>query len=307
MLPVSMATDVAYVGALALLAAAPFEMREPLVRLPWQSISSLELVVLAVFGAWGVSLVASRRQPVWPGALALPWAALVAAMLVAALRSPVSRVNAVHMVARLTLAFGVAALAASGFSSSARIRRAMDVALAAGTVVAVLALLEYLQVAPVLAWLRAFRPGVIVVGAQIRAGGPLQYPTIASMFLEIVFALGLGALITHASDGNRRATISAFAAAALVGEAIMLTFTRAGLVTMALSLALVAGVCFWRDRAGASVRWTAALGVVLLVLFASSRSAQALWLRMTTEGQESWYRARIEAPAELALETGGIE
>ena len=39
-----------------------------------------------------------------------------------------------------------------------------------------------LQLPAVLEWLKAFRPSISVVGAQLRAGGPLQYPTIASMY-----------------------------------------------------------------------------------------------------------------------------
>ena len=80
------------------------------------------------------------------------------------------------------------------------------------------------------------------VGAQVRAGGPLQYPTIASMYLEVVFAFGLGLLLCRARRRTpRRASPLLFVALALIAEAIMLTFTRAGLITMAASLVLVGG------------------------------------------------------------------
>ena len=39
-------------------------------------------------------------------------------------------------------------------------------------------------------------------------------------------------------------------------------------------------------------------------MFFASRSFDSIWLRFTTEAQESWYRAGIEAPAELTLATG---
>src|SRR5437773_195573 len=71
----------------------------------------------------------------------------------------------------------------------------LALALAVGVVVSGLTILEYIGVRPVLAWLRLFRRDVATVGAQVRAGGPLQYPTIASMYLEVVFALGLGVLL----------------------------------------------------------------------------------------------------------------
>ena len=88
--------------------------------------------------------------------------------------------------------------------------------------------------------LEAFRPAVSTVGAQVRAGGPLQYPTIASMYLEVVFAFGLGVLLAEL-DAAPAAPASPllFVALALIAEAITLTFTRAGLITMATSLLLV--------------------------------------------------------------------
>jgi hypothetical protein len=39
-------------------------------------------------------------------------------------------------------------------------------------------------------------------------------------------------------------------------------------------------------------------------LFATSRSMQSVWLRFTSEGQETWYRATVEAPEDLTLPTG---
>ena len=79
----------------------------------------------------------------------------------------------------------------------ARLRVALTLAVAVGVVVSVLAILEYRGVRRVLAALRAFRPAVSTVGAQVRAGGPLQYPTIASMYLEVVFAFGLGLMLAE--------------------------------------------------------------------------------------------------------------
>jgi len=46
--------------------------------------------------------------------------------------------------------------------------------------------------------------------------------------------------------------------------------------------------------------------VVIAGLFLASRSTQSLWLRFTSEGQESWYRAMVDAPAQLELPAGAI-
>jgi O-antigen ligase len=293
-------------GGVALLTfAAPFELTEPLVRLPRQSITSLEAAILVAFAAWAVVVAASRRLPQWQTPLTLPWVVLLAAMIVASLASPVSRVNALHMTGRLTAALGVYLLAVNSLTTRSRLAAALRLAVAVGVVVGVLAILEYLGLPSVLAALQAFRPGVATVGAQVRAGGPLQYPTIASMYLEIVFAFGLGVLLTEHDDARSGRALRValwFAALVIVGEAITLTFTRAGLITMAASLALVGAIRISRrgvERGGLLV---GALAVVIASLFAFSRSAESMWLRFTTEGQEAWYRAEIDAPPQFAVQ-----
>jgi hypothetical protein len=293
-----------FAGVVLLTLAAPFELTEPLVRLPLQSISSLETAVLVAFAAWAVALVRARALPTWRTPLTAPWIALVAAMFAASLASPVSRLNALHMTGRLGAAFGVYLLTVNGVTTPARLRRVLALALAVGLLVAVLAILEFLGVAPVLAWLKAFRPGVSTIGVQVRAGGPLQYPTIASMYLEIVFALGLGMLLAE-FDARRMAAVAIiFAAVAIVAEGILVTYTRAGLITMAASLALVGATRVTSRGMERGAQLVAAIAAVAAVLFATSRSAESLWLRLTTEGQDSWYRARIAAPADLELPTG---
>ena len=91
-----------------------------------------------------------------------------------------------------------------------------------------------------------FRPWVALVGSQVRASGPLQYPTIASMFLEIAFAFALG-LMLIGMDAQRRTAAAIFlVVAAVIGQAIVFTFTRAGLITVASTLAIVAWLRYRR-------------------------------------------------------------
>jgi len=299
-----MGTFTLFAGVALLTLAAPFELTTPLVRLPRQSISSLETAVLLAFAAWAVAIVRARRLPEWRTPLTAPWAALIAAMFVASLASPVSRVNALHMTGRLAAAFGVYLLAVNGVTTRRQLRGVLGLAVAVGLLVAVLAVLEFLGIAPVLAWLKAFRPGVATVGAQVRAGGPLQYPTIASMYLEVVFAFGLGVLLSAIDGGRVAVSVAIFAALIVVAEGVIVTFTRAGLITMAASLAMVIAMrVAWRgiDRGAAAVT---ALAVVVSALLLTSRSSESMWLRLTTEGQETWYRARITAPPEVELSTG---
>jgi len=293
----------AFVGVSSLALAAPFETTRPLVRLPGQSLSNLEAVILAAFGVWLAALACSSRRPDWRSPLAPAFLVFVAAMALAALAAPVDRVNALHMSGRLVAAFGIYLLAAGGVTTHARLRAVLGLTVASAIAVAVLAIAEYVRIRPVLNALTMFRPGVTAVGGQLRAGGPLQYPTIASMYLEVAFAFGVG-LLLFAIDASRHWRAAAlFAALIVIAEAVMLTFTRAGLLTVAVSLVVAIGVR-WRECGfDWGARLLGSLGVVIVLLFLSSRPAQSLWLRMTSEGQESWYRAAIAAPAELSLTT----
>ena len=295
----------AFAGVAVLAFVAPFETMAPLLRLPGQSISNVEVCLLAAFASWGFAIARSRRLPVWRTPFTWPWTALIGAMLLSAALSPVSRTNALHMTGRTAVAFGIYLLAVNGLTTSRRVRAVIAVALLSGVAVSALAMFEYLRVGVVLDALRVFRPGLAWVGAQLRAGGPLQYPTIASMYLEVVFACGLG-LLLHEIDGGangRKAVLIVFAALVLVADAIALTYTRAGLISIAASLVVVG---FARRSAGfdAGSRALAGLAAGIIVVVAASRSPQSLFLRFTSESQESWYRATIDAPESVVVDAG---
>jgi len=179
----SMSNSVAAAGVFLLAAFAPFEMTTPLVRLPHQAITNLEALLALALGVWAVSLVAAGRLPSWRAPVILAWCAFLAAAAVAAALAPVEQLNAWHMCGRLMAAAAVYLLTVDGMTDRGRVRIALALAVLSGLVVAMLAILEYWQVESVLSLLRAFRPGLSSVGAQGRATGTLQYPTIASMYL----------------------------------------------------------------------------------------------------------------------------
>jgi len=146
-------------------------------------------------------------------------------MAVAAIAAPVARMNGVHMTGRLAAAFAIYLLTLNAATTGTRVRAAVALAVATAVIVSALVVLEYFRVPAVLEWLKAFRPFSTSVGALVRAGGPLQYPTIASMYLEVVFACGLG-LMVAAAAGSRPAAVGAlFAGLLLIAYAITLTFT----------------------------------------------------------------------------------
>lgn len=295
---------VAWIGVCLIAIAAPFEARQPLARLPGQAISTVEAALLAVFALCAGGVIVSRRLPRWRTPLTTPWLAVLLVSLLAALAAPAHRANAMHMVGRFGLAFCVFVVAVTGTTTRSKQRGVLLAAAAGGVLVSVLAILEYLRVGFVLDALQMFRPAVFIVGAQVRAAGPFAYPTIASMYLEIVFAFALGMLLEATASRRVFAAAALVAMLALIGEAITLTFTRAGLLTLAVSVLLVVGLHYRRAGLDRGVAAIALVAVILAVEVLSSRSAEAIFLRLTTEGQEQWFRAAIDAPLDLAMQTG---
>ncbi|MEQ1909409.1 MAG: O-antigen ligase family protein [Vicinamibacterales bacterium] len=288
-------------GVIALVLLCPFEALRPLLRIPGQSFSTVEAALLCVFAACAGVVVVARRWPRVALADALPWAALVCAAIVSASVAPAFKSNAVHMAVRLAIAAVVWGITVVGARSEAGRTRVAFAALVSGTFISALVIADFAGVPVVSHALRYFRTGVAVVGAQVRASGPFQYPTIAAMYLEMAFALGLGLLA--ASTDRPRVQKALVLALAVVAEALILTFTRAALITMALSLLLVAGLVW---RGGGFNRAVVSIGLLTVLIAAellSSRSAEMLVLRMTTEGQGRWFSAVIRTPSRVTLDS----
>ncbi len=294
------ASRVACIGTCVLVLAMPFETREPLLRLPGQEFSSAELVLLAVVGAWIALSASSGLVPRWRTPLTVPWIMFLLAMLLAAAVSS-HRANALHMVGRLMLGYAVYVTALNGVTTPARRRAVMMAIGAAGALAGVLVVLEYLGVSPVIRGLRLFRSDVALVGAQVRAGGPFQYPTIAAMYLEVAFALVLGLMLIALDKGRRGLAALGAVAALLIAESIALTFTRAGLLAMASSLGFVGWRRYRQRGIDRGVQAIAAIALLVAVQLLTSRSMESLRLRLTTEGQDYWYRADVEAPRDLTM------
>jgi hypothetical protein len=295
---------IGFAGVLAVLICAPFEATRPLVRLPGQSITTLETVLLAAFAAASWAVVRSRSLPVWQTPLTAPGVAALAALTLAALFAPYERANAIHMVCRLMLAAGLVLLTATAVTTSARGRTLMLVACAIGAVAAVLVALDFARLPFGQQLLAPFRLQTATVGAQIRASGSFQYPTIASMFLEITFACGAGLLAFVAGPQRGREAAFLMAALLLIAAAIVLTYTRAGLITMASSLAIIALCRIRQAGVDRAVGRLGALAAAIAVMIPLSRSAEATRLRLTTEGQNGWYSARIDAPPRVTMAAG---
>ena len=220
-------------------AIAPFER-----ALPGSAFGfTLTTVELAIVIALAIGAIAWVRQPAafaWRTPISLPLAAIVASALVAAVAAPEFQGNAVRVAARLAIAALLFILVANVARSDRAAKQIAAALLASASIVGVIAVLELAQVPWVLDALKAFRPGFHVVGGQLRATSTLFYPTITSMFLEVAFALGLVWL-----SSSRLA----FAGLVLTGAGVIATFTRSGLITITMSLALYGAVVYRAPQA----------------------------------------------------------
>jgi hypothetical protein len=285
---------------------APFEAATPLVTVPGQALTSVEAALVCVFGAWVIALLWERQMPLWRTPLMWPWAVFFLAMLVAAVSAPIHQENAVHMAGRFGVGLGVFLLTINAVTSPARLRAVLIAAAVAGAILSGILVLEYLDIDPVTQWLLVFRERVAVIGPQVRAAGPFQYPTIASMYLELVFAFVLALLMMSFDEGRRIRVALVFLLLVLIAQAITLTFTRAGLVTMASTIAICAGLRYRRRGVDTVVKAITAVAVLIGLQFLASRPAESVMLRLTTEGQQSWYSARVEAPSEMTIPAGAL-
>ena len=266
------------------------------------TVTTVELTIALTLG---LGVAAWLKEPAsfhWRTPITLPIAGILVSAFVSAMVAPELRANALRVTARLTAAALLFVLVVN-VGGSQRIARQITAALlTAAAIVGVIAVLELAQVPWVLNFLKGFRPGFHVVGGQLRATSTLFYPTITAMFLEVAFALGL---VWIASSRL------AFVALVATGAGVIATFTRAGLIAMAMSLVFYGGVLFLRPpslpRPGLQGRWSsehtrlAILTVVLVALVLMSRSPQMLLARMSTEGSQDWYGATYDVPQRLTL------
>ena len=296
-------------------AVSPFERPLP-GSLAGFTLTTLELSVVTALVAGAAAALRGGSTVTWRTPITIPALGLLLCALVAGAAAPEFRANSFRFVGRLTAALLLFTLAANTMTSQRLARQVIATLLGAAALVGAIAVLELAQVPLVLDALKLFRPGFHVVGGQLRATSTLFYPTITSMYLEVVFALGL---VWIASSRL------AFVALALTGAGIIATFTRAGLVTMTLSLLVYGGLTYCQRLAGirlAAAReggdpgsgiptgegaWTsehtrlAALAAVLLALVMVSRSPQMLVTRLSTDVSQDWYGALYEAPKALTL------
>ncbi len=299
------ASTVSFGSVLLLLLAAPFEAKTAWLRLSWQSVSSLEVVVLLACVVWAATLLRAGALPLWRTPLTMPGVLLLVVLTVASVAAPGGRQNALHMAGRLACVAVLCGMTLNGVTTLGRARRVLLVASVSGTLAAALVALDYSGLSIGQHMLGAFRSQTTTVGAQVRASGSFQYPTITSMFLEITFACAVGLLPLVWGQRLRPMHVALVASVLVMAAGVTLTLTRAGFVTMASTLAIVTVQRVRAVGVDRSVLALVGVAVAVVVIVPILRSTEDMRLRWTSEHQEAWYRAEIQAPLSLELPTGG--
>jgi len=296
----------AYPAVLLMVMCAPLETSEPVVRLAGLSMSNVELLTGTALLLAVSRLLLSGATLRWRTALTIPILLLLAVMSVSALQASY-RGEAFRHVGR----FGVGFLVFLAVVNVVRTRlEAFGVTVAvtaAGTVVALLGILERANAGPVVRLLEGLNPDRFVVGGSVRASSTLLYPTVASMYLELCFGLGLAVLLVCLDRGRPFCAAAAFVSLVVIFQGIVSTMTRSGVALAFVILASV-GVCLaYRRGFDRSVRTVAVLGAAILCLFIGTGGREpSLWLRSSGADQRDWYRAGFKVPQSLDLVAGRL-
>jgi len=288
-----------YPTALLLALVLPFEAIQPVLVTPWFALTDEKLVLLAAATAW--LLLGARAIPTafeWR-ALA-PSLALLGVAVAAALLAPEFGDEALKFVWRLVAAaFVLLLIVRVARTPPHRLGLLWAVAIGAGAS-------ALLGVGEASGWpaldpvLSLFKVAPTRIGPDLRVSGSFQYATIASMYFEMVAPL---ALVLGATATRRPLRWLGLAIAGVCTANVVLSLTRAGILTLALVFAALL-VCAWlrpawRRLAAPTLAATGVLigGVAILVL-----RDPVFDMRLVTESDADWYGATYSAPALLRLE-----
>ena len=291
-----------FAAALLLAAVLPFELERPLLPLGplvLTNVEALLAVVLALALVAGPVDSGPRLPRLW---LALGLWFLGAALLAAAL-TPESRANAL----KATLRTGEGLLlvvALLRLAPTARRGRWVVAALVLGATAAVLLGLAEHIAGYDFPWLSLVRPMPTYAGPFLRLSGPFDYANQAAIFFEATLPLTFALTLEAARAGRRALAAGGALAVLLQAQATLLTFSRAGFVTL---LLVCAGVATWlllarNRRAGRA--WAGLAALVAIVVAANWLLSPSFRLRLASDVDGEWYRSTLVAPAELTQAAG---
>ncbi|MDQ6669879.1 MAG: O-antigen ligase family protein [Chloroflexota bacterium] len=273
----------------------PFEAVRPVLTTAWVSLTDDKLVLLLAAATW---LLQGRRalptRSEWQ-ALA-PSVTLLVASVAAALLAPAFGDVSLRSVWRLVAAAFVLLLIRR-VTREPRGIVGVQWALAIGAAgSAVLGLGEASGWSGFEPALKLFKVAPTRVGADLRVSASFQYATIASMYFEMVAPL---AVVLAATATRRRLRFLGLAIAGLCTANVVLSLTRAGVLTLAVVYAALLGYALRRQ--GRRLLWPtlAAFGVLIGGVAMLALRDPVFDMRLVSESDADWYAATYFGPAAL--------
>jgi hypothetical protein len=287
--------DLLYPAALGLGLLLPFDVIRPLADTPLGALTGEKLILALVALAW-LAQGPRARPTLAEWRAVLPALALLGVMMGSALFAPDYRADAFRFVVRMAVAVGIMLVAVR---LSARRAEAMGLlwALVVGAgLSALVGLAERLAGPSLQSLLSLFKVAPTTVGGEVRVSGSFQYATIAAMYFEMIVPL---AIVLAVETRRRPAAWLATGIAALCTANVVLSLTRAGMLTLGLLFGILIVVAARVPRARRMVAPTltsvAVLGAGLLLL----RSNPVFDMRLATESDAEWYGAQYTVPPAL--------
>jgi hypothetical protein len=258
--------------------------------------------------AIGLALLAGllrRRLPAFPSQLAFPALAWFAVLVGAAGLAPTNRLDAVASLERpasgALLAWAVWALC----RTQAQWRLLAQAAALGGLGIALVGLAEASGIPIVRDWLASIHDGSVPIGDVPRVASTLSHPNEAAMLLEVSLPL----LVAWAWTAPRRWRVPLTVAAMCNLAAMVLTFSRAGVVAGVAGLAIMAWLSISRGNRRALVSLGGVALAVPAALVCAAMANQGLDRRLSAELTLTQSRtATIQhAPLAADLLNGGIQ
>lgn len=268
---------------------------------PWLALTDDKLVLLLALGAWLLLGAQALPTPAEWRAL-LPSLVLLLVALAAARFAPEFGDDALRFVWRLAAAAFVLLLVVRLGRQPGRLRGLLwGIVLGAG-------ISGLLGIAEAASWplfgpiLAIFKVAPTRVGGELRVSASFQYATIAAMYFEMATPL---AIVLAASTPRRWLRLAAMAVAAVCTANVVLSLTRAGILTLGVIFALLLLTAWFRRGLSRVVLPTLLSAGVLLAGVAMLAARDPVFdMRLLTESDADWYGAAYSAPASLRLAAG---
>lgn len=278
-----------------------FEWIDPLFGIGPLVFTNVEGVALSAIVLWFSSHLVALRPVRFPGPLLLPGLLWLTVLSLSTILAPAFRDMALLFTGRFISGMLIG-LVTFNLANTRTRRITLIIALTSGvTIVAMLGLMELLELRPVVTWLEGFKIAPTRVGGELRVSSTLGYANITAMVLEmgvpLLVVLGLLA---------RRVILWVLAASGIVIilATHILTLSRAGFFALlvAFMLMVLAG---WRRGQMKVVVAASASALLLVVIMGLVLLANpTARLRLATQDEVNWYRVRYDAPESLLAQAG---